>query len=80
MSDKPYFDDPKKANRLLKIFYAYLALLLIAEFFIHKHSYFVWEDFPFFHAIYGFVVFVVLILIAKHLLRPLIKRREDYYD
>ncbi len=80
MSDKPYFEDPKKANRLLKILYGYLAILLIAEFFIHKHSYFPWEDFPFFHAIYGFVVFVVLILIAKHLLRPLIKRREDYYD
>lgn len=80
MSDKPYFKDPKKANRLLMILYGYLAVLLVAEFFIHKHSYFPWEDFPFFHAIYGFVVFVVLILIAKHLLRPLIKRREDYYD
>lgn len=80
MSDKPYFKDPKKADRLFKFFIAYLALLLGAEFFIHKHSFFVWEDITFFHAIYGFGVFVVLILFAKHILRPIIKRREDYYD
>lgn len=72
--------DTKASSLLLKIFYFYLVIILLSEFFIHKHSYFAWEDLPFFYAVYGFVAFVILILIAKHILRPLIKRRENYYD
>jgi uncharacterized membrane protein YeiB len=80
MSNNPYGDSPKKASRLFTIFCVYLAILLIAEFFIHKHSYFPWEDITFFYALYGFIAFVFMILFAKHILRPLIKRKEDYYD
>lgn len=74
------FDKPRNVKRLLTIFYSFLALLLIGDFFIHKHTDFAWEEWPEFYAIYGFVACVALVLAAKYLLRPIVKRREDYYD
>jgi uncharacterized membrane protein len=45
-----------------------------------KHPYFRWEKWPGFYAVYGFVACVLLVLIAKHVLRPLVMRDEDYYE
>ncbi len=73
------FDKPENVKRLLGIFYASLVVLLIVDFFIHKHSEFPWEDAPNFFAAYGFVSCVLLIFIAK-ILRIFIKKRETYYD
>lgn len=79
--EKEYiFDKPKNVKRLLGIFYGILVLLLIGDFFVHKHAVFPWEEWPEFYAIYGFVACTVLVLAAKYILRPLVKRREDYYD
>lgn len=61
-------------------FYLFLVLLIVVDFFIPKHPDFSWEAFPLFYATYGFVAFVLLIFIAKYILRPLVKRKEDYYD
>jgi len=74
------FDKPKNVTRLLRTFYSVLVLLLIGDFFIHKHADFAWEAWPEFFAMYGFVACVVLVLAAKYILRPLVKRREDYYE
>jgi hypothetical protein len=57
-----------------------LILLLAVEPFVHKHAYFAWEEWFGFYAVYGFVAGVLLVLIAKHILRPAVKRDEDYYD
>jgi len=73
------FDDPRKVKRFLIGFYCALAVLLIADFFIHKHGEFPWEGMPGFFAVYGFVSCVALIFIAK-VLRVVIKRKEDYYN
>lgn len=70
----------QRINRLFLFVCAFLSILLVSEFFIHKHTYFKWEEWPWFYAVFGFVAFVVLILTAKYILRPIIKRREDYYD
>lgn len=79
--EKEYlFDKPRNVKRLLTIFYGFLAFLLIGDFFIHKHTDFAWEGWPEFYAVYGFVACVALVLAAKYLLRPIVKRREDYYD
>ncbi len=80
MGEKHLFDDPRNVQRLLKIFLAILVILLMLDFFIHKHAYFPWEDWPAFYAMYGFVACVCLVLLAKYVLRPLVKREEDYYD
>ena len=78
---KPYiFDNPKNVKILLRCFYCSLLVLLIVEFFLHKHPHFTWEGWPEFYAVYGFVACVVLVVVAKYILRPLVKIREDYYD
>lgn len=73
------FDKPENVKRFLSGFYVSLMVLLIIDFFIHKHAEFPWEGFPDFFAAYGFISCVLLIFIAK-LLRIFIKRDEDYYD
>lgn len=55
-----------------------LGLLDVAHAY-HKHPHFSWEKLPNFYGFYGFVSFVFLVLVAKSV-RPILKRREDYYD
>lgn len=74
------FDKPKNVKRLLGTFYSILVLLLAGDFFIYKHGDFGWENWPEFYAVYGFVACVVLVVAAKYILRPIMKRREDYYN
>ncbi len=45
-----------------------------------KHPYFKWQTWPGFQAAFGFVACVLLVLVAKHVLRPLVMRGEDYYE
>jgi hypothetical protein len=79
--EKTYlFDKPKNVKRVFIFFYSALVVLLIAEFFVHKHPHFPWEKWWGFYAVYGFVACVLLVLAAKYILRPLVKRPEDYYD
>lgn len=82
MSDekKYIFDNPKNIQRVLYGLFGSLILLLALEPFVEKHPYFSWEERPAFYAIYGFVACVFLVLVAKYILRPLVKREEDYYD
>lgn len=73
------FDKPENVKRFLGFFYASLVVLLIVDFFIHKHAEFPWEGAPEFFAVYGFVSCVLLIFIAR-LLRIFIKRDENHYE
>lgn len=74
-----FFDKPRNVKRLLAVFYTSLIVLLILDFFVHKHAAFPWEKAGGFFAAYGYVSCVLLIFIAK-LLRLIIKRDERYYD
>lgn len=79
--EKEYlFDNPRNVNRLLRIFFSVLGVLLIIEIFVHKHPHFAAEKWFGFYCVYGFVACVVLVIVAKYILRPLVMRREDYYD
>jgi hypothetical protein len=64
----------------LGIFFSTLVVLIVIDFFTPKHPHFVWEAYPSFYAVYGFVACVVLVLVAKYVLRNIVKRKEDYYD
>jgi hypothetical protein len=74
------FDKPKNIRRFLYGFYGSLVILLGLDAVIHKHSYFRWEDWFGFYPVYGFVACVLLVLVAKYILRPLVMRKEDYYE
>jgi hypothetical protein len=79
-SRKYLFDNPRNIKILFAGYYSALGILLILDFFVHKHAHFQWAEWPEFYAVYGLVACVVLVLAAKYVLRPLVKRREDYYD
>jgi len=73
------FDRPENIERLLKGFYLICILLVLADFVIHRHIGFGWEEMPAFYALYGFAACVVLVVIAKKM-RNVVMRKEDYYD
>ncbi|MBL4575272.1 MAG: hypothetical protein JKY51_04125 [Opitutaceae bacterium] len=56
-----------------------LDFLFLSEKF-DKHAIYEWENWPGFYAVFGFVACVLLVLISKYILRPLVKRDEDYYE
>ena len=75
-----WFDHPQNIKKLKIGFYIVLALLVIPDFFLHKHSLFSSvETWPGFYAFFGFIACVAIILISK-LLGFALKVREDYYD
>lgn len=73
-----WVDKPGSADKLFKILAVVCALLFLSEFTFHKHVIVAVENIPGFYGIFGFVMFMALILVAK-MLRTIIKRPEDYY-
>jgi hypothetical protein len=61
-------------------FYLLLPALLGFELLIHKHAAFAIEEWYGFYAGCGLLAALLLALAANYLLRPLLKRNEDYYD
>lgn len=74
------FDKPMNVKRLLYGFYTSVVLLICVDLYYHKHSVFPWEGYFGFYAVFGFVACVILVIVAKYVLRPLVMRKEDYYD
>lgn len=79
MKELTIFDKPENVEKFLRVFFTLLFVLLVIDFFIHKHGHFPWEGAPEFYATYGFVACVLLVFIAKGL-RKVVGREEDYYD
>ncbi|MDG2204181.1 MAG: hypothetical protein P8M79_02905 [Alphaproteobacteria bacterium] len=78
-SDRPHWlDKPRNVKMLLRLLIGFGALLFIADAFYHKHAHFPVEEFFGFYAIFGFVAFVVIVLVGKKL-RKILMRPEDYY-
>ncbi len=74
-----WFDKKENLKLFLRIFYIILALLLLVDFFIEKHSAFGFDGVPNFFAAYGFISCVLLVLIAR-VLRKFLMKDENYYD
>ena len=75
-----WFDHPHNLRRLKRWFWTVLALLVVPDFFLHKHALFsTVETWPGFYALFGFVSCVVIILVSK-LFGLVLKRGEGYYD
>ena len=55
-------------------------ILLILDLVVEKHPYFAWEEWTGFYGAAGYVAGVILVLGAKYILAPIVRRREDFYD
>ena len=83
-----FFDDPRNVNRVIKGFIGLCVVVLLLDvlfLFEHKHLSFPEGEFDLegvfgFYGIYGFVACVLLVLLAKYVLRSLVMRDEDYYE
>ena len=87
-ADEPqgWMEDPKVIRLAKRISVAAVLALFVADFFVHFHAYLgieiggtAVENIPGFYMVFGFVVSVLLIFLAKGIGSSL-KRREDYYD
>lgn len=73
------WDRPRNVRRLLLVFYALCAALVLLDLVVHRHVAHPWERLFGFHAWYGFAACWILVVAAKQL-RRVIMRPEDYYD
>ena len=73
------WDRKENVDRLLRVFYAALVILLVLDAVIPRHISHPWETLFGFHAWYGFAACWMLVVIAKQMRRVLM-RPEDYYD
>ncbi|HAT08311.1 MAG TPA: hypothetical protein DCS39_03545 [Rhodobiaceae bacterium] len=77
MSDKPEISIA--GRRFIRTLLIICAGLLVAEFIIHRHTYFALEATPLFFALFGFAAFCIVVG-GGVLLRKLVMRAPDYYD
>jgi hypothetical protein len=66
-------------------FYAFLAVMALAEagaprFLYHDHPHFPFENWPAFGSIYGFISCVAIIVVSKLLGKLWLMRPENHYD
>jgi len=82
---KRWLDYPENVKKVIRWFFisaGIVALLDVAfwgHLFVHKHTLFGFENFPFFYCLYGLGACVILVILAKGL-RKILMRDEDYYD
>jgi hypothetical protein len=79
-AEKRYWlDERKNVNKVFYTLCAVCTSVVIADLLYHKHGHFSFEEIIGFHAGFGFVAYVGLVLLAKQL-RRVLRRDEDYYD
>lgn len=74
-----WFDKDENVALLKKMFYGSLILLVVADFFIHKHTPFEWAGYFGFFSLYGLAACYVIVYFSK-LVGLWLKKKEDYYD
>lgn len=79
MDNKHWLERPETIAKLWRGGWVLLGILVLAEFTYHPHAYFVLDGWFAFHAVFGLLSCIAMVLFAK-LLGVYLKRREDYYD
>ena len=74
-----FFERKRVIATLIALIVLICAGLAAAEFFYAKHPHFGFDGWFGFYPLVGFVAYCVIVLSAK-LARPVLRRREDYYD
>lgn len=63
------------------VFFGFLGLMVVANFFIHPHHpHFGLDAYPGFFAAFGLVVAVVMVLVLKKIVAKILAAPEDTYD
>jgi hypothetical protein len=80
MEPKTYWlDSSQNVTKLYHGLWIVCAALMAVDLFVHRHEEFGFATVFGFHALYGFLACVTLVLTAKQLRRVLM-RDEDYYE
>ncbi len=78
--DKRYWlDNPRNVTKVYWTLVSVCALAACTDLFYEKELHFAFERLFNFHGFFGFTLSVFLVMTAKYL-RPLLMRKEDYYD
>lgn len=69
---------------LFRIYYVSLVVSvligIVYHFVGHPETHFVWDEIPAFHALFGFIGCILLIVLSKALGHYWLMREEDYYE
>jgi len=76
---KYWLDNPRNVDKIIWVICSLCALLMLLDFFYHKHIHFSFEGWFGFYGIFGFLGYVGFVLGAKKL-RQVLMRKGDYYD
>ena len=66
--------------KLLWALYGLCAVLILLDLLIHRHAETSFDGNFGFYGAYGFIASAVLVVAARFVLRPIVKRPENYYD
>jgi len=75
---KYFFDNPRNVKLVIYTLYGSCGVLMLLDFFVHRHIIHHWEGLLGFYSIYGFVGCTAIVLGSK-LLRIFVQRGENYY-
>ena len=73
------FDNPRNVSLVIGSLYSVCILLFLLDFILHRHVTNKWDGFTSFYALFGFIAYVTIVLVATQW-RKLVKRKADYYD
>jgi hypothetical protein len=73
------FDNPRNVSLVIGSLYIVCILLFLLDFILHRHVTNKWDGFTSFYALFGFIAYVTIVLVATQW-RKLVKRKADYYD
>jgi len=63
------------------VFYLIIFLISIFDLNYHyHHTHFDFENFPLFFGFVGFLSIIIIVYVAKYILRPILIRSEEYYN
>jgi hypothetical protein len=75
-----WLDSKANVTKVAWALYIVCAIAVLFDFVIHRHGDTGFDETFGFYAAYGFVGSVLLVLVARHILRRIVMRPEDYYD
>lgn len=74
-----WLDDPRNVDKIVRALYIVCAVVVLLDLTYAKHGHYAFESIIGFHAVYGFLSCVGLVIAATWM-RKLVMRSEDYYD